>query len=209
MLRVELPMKSTNILISECVAAIGATSQRLRQFQIRAIQDAVGVADVLDLLLIEATPLESFGIDHVRLGRIARDHDVRRHIALDDRAAGKKSMGADLHELMHGCESTEDDPIADLNVTGQSCAVGKHHLVAHMQSCATCEYAMNRLSLPIRVTPCAMSGAAIHRAALTKHVAVADLQPRRLAVVFLVLGRIADGGKLEDAVVGADARSGR
>src|ERR1700753_1728631 len=48
-----------------------------------------------------------------------------------------------------------------------------------------------------------MRGSAIHGAALTEHVAVADLQPRRLAFVLFVLGRIPDGCQLVDMVLGA------
>ena len=49
-----------------------------------------------------------------------------------------------------------------------------------------------------------LGGAAIDRAVLAEGVAVADLQPRRLAVVFQVLRRGADRGELEDLVVAAD-----
>src|SRR6202012_2828765 len=41
---------------------------------------------------------------------------------------------------------------------------------------------------------------------LAKDVAVADLESRRLALVLLVLRRIADRGELIDLVAGADAR---
>ena len=39
---------------------------RLGELQLRAVQDAVGVADVADLLLAEAATLEAFGVDGVR-----------------------------------------------------------------------------------------------------------------------------------------------
>ena len=44
-------------------------------------------------------------------------------------------------------------------------------------------------------------GAAVDGAELADHVAIADLQARRLAGVFLVLRRLADRGELEDLVV--------
>ena len=74
------------------------------------------------------------------------------------------------------------------------------------QSCATCVYAMNRLSLPMVVTPPPLRGAAIHGGELAEHVAIADLEPRGLAVVLEVLRRVADRRELEDLVAGADAR---
>jgi hypothetical protein len=48
----------------------------------------------------------------------------------------------------------------------------------------------------MRVTP-RRDGAAIHRDGFAEHVAVADLEARRLALVFLVLRRIAEGGELK------------
>ena len=45
--------------------------------------------------------------------------------------------------------------------------------------------------------------AAVDGAALTEHVAIANLETGRLAPVFLVLGCIANRGELEDDVVGA------
>ena len=63
---------------------------------------------------------------------------------------------------------------------------------------------MNRLSLPMVVTPPPLHRAAIHGGELAKHVAIADLEPRGLALVLEVLRRVADGGELEDLVVGAD-----
>src|SRR6185437_7930720 len=49
-------------------------------------------------------------------------------------------------------------------------------------------------------------GAAIHGDEFTKHVAVADRKQCRLAFVFLVLRRVAQGGELEYSIAGADAR---
>src|SRR5258708_32754385 len=51
-----------------------------------------------------------------------------------------------------------------------------------------------------------VSGAAIDGAALPEHVPLADLQPRRLTLVFLVLRRVTDRGELEELVVGTDRR---
>ena len=68
---------------------------------------------------------------------------------------------------------------------------------------------MNRLSLPMLVTPPPLDGAAVDGGELAEHVAVADLEARRLALVLLVLRRVADRGELEDLVVRADAWSAR
>src|ERR1700730_367655 len=54
--------------------------------------------------------------------------------------------------------------------------------------------------------PAVVGGAAIYRDGFAKYVAVADFQKRRLALVLLVLRRVAQGSELKDLVVGADAR---
>ena len=88
--------------------------QCLGEFQVRAVEDAVGVTDVADLLLAEAAPLQALRVHRVRHGRIARHHHVRRHVARDDGAAGEKGVGADLGELMDRREPAQDHPVADL-----------------------------------------------------------------------------------------------
>ena len=50
-----------------------------------------------------------------------------------------------------------------------------------------------------------LGGAAIQRAELPDGVAIADLQPGRLAGILLVLRHFADGAELENSVVAADA----
>src|SRR5450432_2174701 len=51
-----------------------------------------------------------------------------------------------------------------------------------------------------------VAGAAIHRDAFAEYVAVADFQARRFTVVFLILRRVAQRGKLEYLVAGPDSR---
>ena len=63
---------------------------------------------------------------------------------------------------------------------------------------------MNRLSLPMVVTPPPLRRAAIHGGELAEHVAIADFEARGLALVLEILRRVADGGELEDLVARAD-----
>ncbi len=63
---------------------------------------------------------------------------------------------------------------------------------------------MNRLSLPILRDQLILGRAAIDRGVLAERVPVADLEPRRLVVVFQILRSGADGGELENLVVAAD-----
>src|SRR6202034_2867317 len=92
--------------------------QRLCELELRAVENAVRLADVLDLLVGEAAAPQTLGVHAVRYCRVARDHDVRRHVAADDRAAAEEGMGADPGELVHRREPAEDRPVADLDMPG-------------------------------------------------------------------------------------------
>ena len=67
----------------------------------------------------------------MRLRGVAGDHHVRRHVALDDRAAGQERVRADLHELVHRCQAAEDHPVADFDMPAKRGAVGEHGLAAN------------------------------------------------------------------------------
>src|SRR6516165_870000 len=182
----------------------GETLERVRQLQIRAIEDAVGLADVADLLFAEAAPLEALGVDAVRHGGVPRHHHVRGHVAREDRAAAEEGMCADLGELVYGGEAAEDHPVADLDVTAHGDAVGEHGVVADHAVVRDVGERHEQVVAANGGDALVVGGAAVDGAALAEDVAVADDQPGRLAAVFLVLGRIADGSELEDAVVRAD-----
>ena len=101
-------------------------------------------------------------------------------------------MRADLAELVHGGVAAQDHPVADLDVAGEGGAVGEHDLVADHAVVRDVRVGHEQVVVADAVTPLSWRGAAIDGAALAEHVAVADLQARRLAVVLLVLRRIAD-----------------
>ena len=133
MLRVEAAMKSTNARISGCVSPRALSFLHgFRELQLGAIEDAVGVADITDLLFREAAALEALRVHSVGLRGVAGDHDIRRDVALDDSAAGQEGVRADFHELMDCGEAAEDDPVTDLNMAAERCAVREHRLAADL-----------------------------------------------------------------------------
>ena len=142
----------------------------------------------------------------MRLRRLADRHDVGRHVARHGGIVGDERVRADLAELVHRGQPAHDHVIADLDVAAErrdvrhhavitDHAVVRHVRVRHEQVVA----ADARHALVVR-------RAAVDGRELAEHVAVADLEPRRLALVLLVLRRIADRAELEDAVADADAR---
>ncbi len=107
---------------------------------------------------------------------------------------------------MHGRETAEGHEIADLDVAGQRRAVGEHDVVADHTVVGDMRVRHEQIVVTDAGDALVVGRAPVDAAILAKDVAIADFQPCRLAVVLLVLGRIPDGGELEDAVLRADAR---
>ncbi len=141
----------------------------------------------------------------MRLRRIARDHDIRRHVARDDRAAADEGVGADLRKLMHGAQAAERHPISHLDMASQGGAVRKHCIAAHDAIVCDVRIRHEQIVAPDGGHALVVSRPPVDGAVLAEHIPVADLQPRRLALILLVLGRIPEGGKRKDAVPGTDA----
>jgi hypothetical protein len=153
----------------------------------------------------ETAALEAFGIDAARLGRIAGGGDERRQILQQDGAHRRETVGADAHELMDHGEAAEDGPIANLDMACQLGVVGEDGLVADLAIVRQMHIGHD----PVVVAQASDAGilrrAAIEGAELADRVAVADLEPGRLAGILLVLRGFTDRAELEDAIVAADA----
>src|SRR5690606_4779180 len=92
---------------------------RLDELHARAIQHAVRIADVADLIGREAASLQALRVDAVRLGRAADSHHERRHVARHRGVVRDEGMCADLAELVHAGEAAHVHPITDVNVAAQ------------------------------------------------------------------------------------------
>src|SRR5258708_184030 len=85
-------------------------------------------------------------------------------------------------------------------------AIGHHDLVAETAVMSHVRIRHQQIVVAdVRHSPI-VGGAAIHRDGFAKHVAVADFEKRGLALLFLVLRRVAQGSELKNLVAGADAR---
>src|SRR6185437_10938543 len=166
--------------------------ERLAELQVAAIDQTVGLADAADLLLGEPPSLEALGVDRMWNGVIARHHDIRRHIAGDDRAARQEGVRADLAMLMHRRKTAENDPVADLDMTGEGDAIGEHRVASHDAVVRDVRVSHEEIVVADMGDGPVVDRAAVHRAAFAKDVAVTDLEAGRLAAIFLVLRRIAE-----------------
>jgi hypothetical protein len=96
--------------------------------------------------------------------------------------------------------------LAHVHVPGELGAIGHDHVAAHDAIVGDVHVGHDPVVVPKAGDAEVLHRAAVDGAALADRVAVADLHPGGLAGVFLVLRFVADGCKLEDAVVAADGR---
>src|SRR5690606_26573731 len=168
------------------------------------IKDLVRLANVSDLLRREAASLEPFDVHAVRLRRAADRHDVRRNVARDRSVVRNERVRADFAELMNSGEASHVDPVAHLDMTTQR-GVIREHAVRPDDAVVTDVGAGHE-----KIVVCnpghepILGRTTIDGAVLTKRVAIADLEPRRLTFVFQVLRSCTDRGKLVDAIVAPD-----
>src|SRR5271165_320177 len=176
------------------------------ELQSRAVQQAVGAADVQDLRGSETTALQPFRIHAVRLGRTADRHDIGGHVAGHRGVVRDETMSAHLGVLMHGRQSAHDHPIAELHVAAQGGAIRHHDLVAESAVVRDVRIRHQQIVIADAGHALVVGGATVHRDRFAKYISVPDFEARRLTVVFLVLGRIAQRGELKYPVAGADSR---
>ena len=117
-----------------------------------------------------------------------------------------KQCASDLGELVNRGHAAHRHPIANLDVTAERRAIRHHNLIAQLTIVRDMRIRHQQIVVADARHALIVRRAAIHCDGFTKHIAVADLEAGRLAVVFLVLRRIPQRGKLEYLVVGADAR---
>ena len=106
-------------------------------------------------------------------------------------------------------EAAEDRPVADVHVAGELRVVGEDRVVADLAVVRDVHVGHDPVVVADARDAGVLRRAAVERAELADGVAVADLEPRGLALVLLVLGGLADRAEMEDAVVAADARVAR
>ena len=162
--------------------------------------------DQRDALTRKAAPLQAFCIEATHLARVAFDHHERRHVLRDAALETRHRMRADLAELVHTRQPTDDDPIADLHMPGQRRVVGQDGVAAELHVMRDVHIGHHPVVVAHTRAAAVLHSAAVEGAELANRVAVADDQLGRLAAVLHVLRRATDGGMAVDAVVAADRR---
>ena len=105
--------------------ANSASTSSTRSFK-RALvgeQQAIGAAQVVDLLAREAAPAQPDDVEAREMGAVADRHAVRDDVVLDARHAADEGVLADAHELVHGRRRRRGWR------SRRSAMAGEHHVV--------------------------------------------------------------------------------
>src|SRR5690606_11361182 len=131
-------------------------------------------------------------------------HDVRRYVARDRRVVRDERVRTDLAELMNPGEAAHVHPIADLDVPAERRVIREHAMRA--DHAVVTDVGAGHEKIVVRDTrdELILRRAAVDRAVLAKRVALADLEPSRLALVLQVLRRGADRCELKDMIIAPD-----
>src|SRR5688500_10415494 len=164
-----------------------STLHRLRHVELRAEEQAVRALQLAHDLVGKAASLEPHAIEPVELHRVADRLDERRHVLRDARAAANEAVTTDLHELMHRGQPGEDRAVLHRHVTRQLRGVRDDHAVSDVAVVREVHVRHQEAPLPDGRLE-RLGGAAIDRRVLADTGAVADLDPRLLALELQVLG---------------------
>src|SRR5437762_3011559 len=170
---------------------------RFRERQLVSVPRLARAAACGDIARGESAPAQAFAVGSVRLRRIPRGGDKRRHILQYDRARGDHGVGADAAELMYPDESSQHRMIADYDVAGELRIVRKRGVVtddAIMRDMAIRQYPV---SVTDRRRAAVERGPGVNGHELADDVVVADLGRGRLAAVLSVLRNLADRRELD------------
>ena len=174
---------------------LSTSSSRSRPGALARKQHAIGLAELMDLIAGKAVALEPDDVEPRQIGAVAEHHAKGNDVLLHPRHATHETIGTDTHKLMHGAKSAEDRVVADGHVTRQGGVVDKNDMVSdlaimgdvhsHHQQAVTADACHKTTAF----------GAWVHGDVLTNDRVRSDLEAAVLAVIFLVLRNVADGGK--------------
>src|SRR5690606_37836494 len=186
------------------VAELGQRDDGLVELQALAVEEFVGAVEQGDLLGTEAAALQTLAIDGAGGGRVARHHHVGGHILGEEGGGPGKAVGADRDELVHQHVAGEDRPVPHHHMAGEGGIVDQDAVIAHHAIVTDVDVGHQQVVIADGGLAPILHGAAVDGDPLADDVVVADHQPRGFALVLEVRGVLPHGGKLVDAVMGAD-----
>ncbi len=180
--------------------------QPLGEHALMAEQVAERIVQQLDLGLVEATPLQADDIEPGQPGAVADHAAERDHVRLDPGYATDHGRAADPDILMDRRRSADHRMVGDRDMAAHHDIVGDDHVIAHGAVMRDMGHRHQQAVGAHPGDPLAGHRAAMDRAVLAHLGARADLAARRLAGIFQVLRREADGAERIQHHVRADPR---
>lgn len=169
------------------------------------VEGFVHVFDGGNLLCGKTVAAHAFAVEAGRFGAVARCHKVGRYVFVYACGEGGHSVVADAAELENQRVAAQNDVVADGNVSGKRGVVGENGMVADHAVMGEVAVRHNPVVVADTGFADASDRAEVERRKFADGVAVADNQLGRFVAVFFVLRNFAEAGKLENAVVFADA----
>ena len=113
-------------------------------------------------------------------------------------------MGTDTTKLVAAGEAPEDHPVVYRDMAGQRYAIGHDDMASQPAVMRHMRVGHQKIVITQLGQPLVLRWSAVNGYALTYGVPVAYLQAGVLASIFLVLGSLSYGRKLEDVIVASD-----
>ena len=170
-------------------------------------QQAIGAAQVMDLLARKTAPLQADEIEAGEIGAVARRHAKGNDIFAHRREALDDRLRADADKLVNAAAAAENGVIAYLAMAGEHDVIGEDNVVADLAVMRHMRVGEEGAFVADDCLQAAGLGAGVHGDALADQAVVADGEDGTLTVIFEILRLVADGGEGEDAAARANRRA--
>ena len=164
----------------------------------------VGLSEVVDIVARKIAALEADNVKPRQARPVADDGPIGNDVVGDAGFAADHGVLTDPDELMDRRQPADDCPFLDRDVPPQGGVVDHDDVIADLAVMGDMGADHEQTVVADAGHHAAPFGARVHGHVFPNNVVAADFQARRLAVVFLVLGLVADGGKGKYPGVGTD-----
>src|SRR5215468_4820103 len=155
-------------------------------------------------LLGELPALHADDVEALEHGIMAVGEAERNDVAAHAANAADHHLRSDPRELVHGRQPADIDEVADLAVAAE-CGRGREdHVIADRAVMADMAVVHEKSAVADARQPTAFDRSDIHGDAFTNGAAIADLEPRRLALVAQILRRAAKRCERRNRAIGTD-----
>ena len=114
-------------------------------------------------------------------------------------------MCSDATELVNQRKSAENDPVPDMNMSGQLCTVGENRVVADLAIMRQMDVSHDPVVVTQTGDSFVLNRSQVEGTEFANGVAIADFQFRLFPCIFFVLRHTAQRCELENAIVFADS----